>query len=384
MVLKQSEKQRFRVFVAVLASAIFLGTLFFGLRPRDYHFTNGVRWVEDQKGIAFDKYGIAYNNSFVGLIEGDLAGKSEFSIEIGLKPASDKREEGFRFVLSLHNGKDREQLIIGQWRSWIIIMNGDDYAHKKGTQRISVDTSSQGPEQSLYTITTEKEGTRVYFGRKLVAAKKDFSLKFPQGSETRLVLGNSVYGRHSWKGDIYGLAIYGYALSAQDIENHAAQWSKNKSFSFAEKANPIALYLFDEKQGSVAHDHTDGQNHLEIPARMKILMKEILSSTGNNVQVDRHFFSDLTLNLVGFMPLGLFVAAVFFQLGGAFQKHHFVIAIVFCFLTSLTIEIVQAWLPSRSSQMPDLILNTVGGLCGAMIFRFVMRIGGVRAMSESR
>jgi VanZ family protein len=263
-------------------------------------------------------------------------------------------------------------------------MNGDDYAHKKGTKRISVDTSSQAPTQRLFTITTDKEGTKVYLDNRLVGVRKDLTLEIPKGPETRLLLGNSVYGRHSWRGDIYGVAFYGYALSDRDIANHAAQWSRSKSFSFAEKENPLALYLFDERQGSVALDHTDRQNHLQIPARMKILMKEILSTTGNNLKVNRIFLADVMLNLVGFIPLGFIVAAVFFQLGGPFHRHNFVMALVFCFLTSLTIEIVQAWLPSRSSQMLDLMLNTVGGLCGATIFRFVMRIGRGLEKEESR
>jgi VanZ family protein len=373
-----AERKRYREVIIVLALAIFMGTFYFGLRPRDYNFTNGVDWVVDQSGITFTKYGIAYTNSFAELIGSDAPGKSEFSIEIGLKPLRDKHEEGFRFVLSLHNGKDREQLLIGQWRSWIVIMNGDDYDHKRRTKRITVDTSSKAPRQRLLTITTGENGTKVYFDNRLAKAREDFILKIPQGPETRLLLGNSVYGRHSWKGDIYGLAFYKNALSARDIANHAVQWSHSKSFAFAEKANPLALYLFNERQGSQVQDYSDGRNHLYIPARMKILMKEILSSTANNVQVDKHFLADVILNLVGFMPLGFIVAVVFFHLGGAFKKNFFVMSIVFCLLASLTIEFAQAWLPSRSSQMPDLMLNTVGGLCGVTIFWGVMWTRGGR------
>jgi glycopeptide antibiotics resistance protein len=45
------------------------------------------------------------------------------------------------------------------------------------------------------------------------------------------------------------------------------------------------------------------------------------------------------------------------------------ITMALCFAISLSIEIVQAWLPSRSSQTLDVILNTTGALIGAMIYR---------------
>jgi glycopeptide antibiotics resistance protein len=38
-----------------------------------------------------------------------------------------------------------------------------------------------------------------------------------------------------------------------------------------------------------------------------------------------------------------------------------------CGAISLTIELAQAWIPSRSSQMLDLILNTLGGGIGVLL-----------------
>jgi VanZ family protein len=372
MSLAGAKGQRHSAVMAVSFSLILLGTLYFGLRPRGYHFTNGVNWVEDGNGITFYKYGIAYTNPFKGILEGDFREKKEFSIEIGLKPAQEKRAKGFRFVLAFHNGKDREQMLIGQWRSWIIVMNGDDYDHKRRTKRISVDTSVRAHKERLFTITTGDMGTEVYIDNRLVRAKRDFTLEIPSGPQTRLVLGNSVYGRHSWGGEVYGLAVYDYALSAQDIAGHCEQWSRAKSFSFAEKANPLALYLFNEKSGPVVLDHTNRQNHIHLPTKMKILSKEVLSSRGNHLKMNKGFFGDVIINFVGFLPLGFIVAAALYHIANTFLRQHFVMAIVFCFLTSLSIEIAQAWLPSRSSQMLDLMLNTVGGFGGAAIFRVIL------------
>ena len=78
------------------------------------------------------------------------------------------------------------------------------------------------------------------------------------------------------------------------------------------------------------------------------------------------------LNLIGFIPFGFILAATLIKFGGTFEKHYFLITVLFCFTVSLIIEVLQAWMPSRSSSMPDLIFNTLGALIGAMILRFLI------------
>ena len=104
-----------------LSVAILLVTLYFGLRPKDYDFSNNARWIHDQPGLRFSKYGIAFTDPIQELSEENDFKENGFSIEIALKPLDNK--EGFNFIFSLHNGNERKQLLLGQWRSWIIAMN---------------------------------------------------------------------------------------------------------------------------------------------------------------------------------------------------------------------------------------------------------------------
>ncbi len=355
----------------ILSAAVLTGILIFGLNPKGYKFSNEVSWIIDRPGIRFGKYGIAYTNSFFNPVGDNLSKPDGFSIELALKPAG-YQEKGTNFILVLHNGKDRNQLLIWQYHSWIILMNGDDYDNKRRTRRIAVNIDSQAPTTRFLAVTTGEEGTDVYLDGRFVKRNKDLTLKIPNGGKTRLLIGNSVYGKQSWQGDIYGLAFYGYSLTARDIKRHFNRWFQDKNFLFAEKDKPLALYYFNEKKGVEVFDHAGGKHHLEIPPRMRIFKKKILSSEWSGFKLSKSMNEDNILNLLGFIPFGFILAATLKKFGGAFGRHYFLITVLFCFTVSLIIEILQAWLPSRSSSMPDLIFNTLGALIGAIILRYVI------------
>ena len=346
-----------------LTIAVLCGILFFGLRPKDFSFSNHVEWITKQPGIRFSRYGIAYTVPIKALSKTNDAYTNGFSIEIALKPES-YHEEGFNVILALHDGIDGEQLIVGQWRSWFIIMNGDDYDHRRRTKRITIKPDEAPPKTRYVTITTGKNGTRVYLEGRIVRTDRDLTLRIPEEGNTRLLLGNSVYGKSSWKGDIYGLALYPYPFTIKDAAIHFNKWIKDGSFRFAEKYNPLFLYVFDEGGGHRALDHGNGNFDLEIPSKMKILNKKFLSFTWNRTHFDPNFIRDIMINFAGFIPLGFFLSATFATSGGSLEKHAALVTVVLCFFVSLIIEILQAWVPSRSSDGLDLVLNTLGGCLG--------------------
>jgi glycopeptide antibiotics resistance protein len=133
------------------------------------------------------------------------------------------------------------------------------------------------------------------------------------------------------------------------------------------------LYLFDENGGTRALDHAGSGHHLEIPSRIQIFERNILALPWKEFRFKRSFFLDIIINLVGFIPFGFVLIALLIRLGGIFEKHDVFITVALCFMVSLSIEILQSWIPSRSSHMLDLLLNTLGGLTGAIIYRFFYR-----------
>ena len=355
-----------------LSLVILLGILFFGLRPKGFHLSNNVNWIADKPGIRFGSYGMAYTDLSNRKIERDIYESDSFSIEIAIKPEP-FNQEGFNFILVFHDGRDRNQLLVGQYRSSLIIMNGDDYSNRRKTKRIAVNQVFQSSKEILLSITTGEEGTKAYIDGRLIKRKRDLKLEIPRGGETsRLILGNSVYGNNFWRGDIFGLACYGDELTSEQVEQHFDKWSKERKFSFAEQENPFLLYLFDEKNGVRALDHGNGNHHLKIPKRIHILEKRILSSPWIDLKLNKSFIQDFVINLVGFIPLGFILSATFIELGGSFKKQFILITVALCFTISLIIEVAQGWMPSRSSQILDLMLNTSGALIGVMTYKAIV------------
>ena len=73
------------------------------------------------------------------------------------------------------------------------------------------------------------------------------------------------------------------------------------------------------------------------------------------------------------MPLGFFLSALRADFGGAAARRNFLLCVGLCCLLSLSIELAQAWIPSRSSQALDLTLNTLGAAAGVALQRMHWR-----------
>ena len=212
--------------------------------------------------------------------------------------------------------------------------------------------------------------------------EQKLTLKIPSGEKVRLTVGNSIYGKQPWRGDIYGLAFYNYPLSSDEATSHFNRWSIDRNFSFASKENPSLLYVFGEKAGTKVHDNSGGKHHLEIPSRMRVFGRKILTLTAVEFMSRSALIKDIVINFLGFMPFGFVLFATLNRSGGGFDKHAFLYTVVSCFLVSLSIEILQSWIPSRSSNILDLALNTLGGLTGAAICWSFKKVQGSRFRFE--
>lgn len=361
-------------FTPLIFYSILIVTLFFGLYPKGFYFKNNAKWLTDSPGIDFGKFSIAHTEPFIEGAEGDLA----LSIDIVIRPeALDKKD--FSHILTLHNGDDESQLMMGQWLGSIVFMNGNDYANKKKSKKIWANMADSDSDEIFVTVTSDIGGTSLYLNGRLVKNQKDMILKVPEGnSKPRLIIGNSVYGNHSWKGKIRGLAFYRNVFPGHRAALHYSEWMKEGNLRFAEKETPWLLYTFDEKKGMTAIDHGTGGNNLTIPEKMTVFKKVFLQTSVEKQNTTNGFIGDSIINLLGFIPFGFFFSALLYRFRWKFPVCFILMAAGAGFLLSLSIESLQAWLPSRASDAFDLIFNTTGALFGSLIFMMVVKRIGAR------
>jgi VanZ family protein len=76
---------------------------------------------------------------------------------------------------------------------------------------------------------------------------------------------------------------------------------------------------------------------------------------------------DTVINILGFIPLGFFLCAYLHDAKHFAERNALVRATILGTLTSLGIELLQVFLPSRDSSLLDVINNAVGTIMGAFL-----------------
>lgn len=350
------------------AAIVLLVTLFFGLNPKGYDFSNHVNRLPGGPGIHFGKYGLAYANLDNDLFSGELGSRKSFSLQLAIMPASPDGD-GFNFITAIHNGRDNEQLLVGQWHSSVIVMNGDDYAHRQNTKRLTAKIVHDTLQPVVITVTSSAHGSSLYINGKAVQSDPEFTLLFPEGNQNKLTFGNSVYLNATWQGEIHGYALYDFELSPAQIKSHFESWSQEKRYTLPNDDHPALLYQFAKKKGGSAADLATGRYPLIIPQSSHLLQKIFFQTSLARPELNASLFLDIVINLLGFIPMGFVIATLFVTPAGTLKKSAILWTVALCFSLSMLIEAAQAWLPSRSSQSLDVLLNTAGSLIGALVIK---------------
>ena len=130
----------------------------------------------------------------------------------------------------------------------------------------------------------------------------------------------------------------------------------------------IALYTFDERKGTIVHNHTGNNNQLTIPEAFTPLRHIVLSAPWRDLRWDRSSIQDVTMNIVGFIPFGFFCSAFLCKVKRGGKSAVYLNAAVIGLAFSLAIELLQVYIPTRYSQSMDVICNVMGTIIGLAIF----------------
>jgi hypothetical protein len=348
--------------VSVLCACVLGAILVAGLWP--FHVPkNQVKWRENGDGLDFGRHGSVLSTGTFprNPLNDDSAG----SIEIWLEP----KLPGSKHTILSFDGSDHPgaPFSLHQYNDALVLHQHNVDSH--GTARTAgfrVDNVFREKRPVFVTITFGKQNTLVYLDGFLLKA-------FPiLGTSTnnltgRLVVANSPSTGDSWSGQILGLAIYHRQLTATQVAQHYEGWTRNQRPALAQDEASVALYPFNERAGDIVHNQLDPATDLMIPKRYFVLHSAFLRSPWREYRANWSYWKDVGINIAGFIPMGFCVVAYFSSVRTIVRAA--AATIVLGFVTSLTIETLQAFLPTRESGMTDLITNTLGTAIGVMLYR---------------
>jgi hypothetical protein len=351
---------------------ILCGILVAGLWP--FHTPrNEVSWLTDKNGLLFGKHGSIVS---VGQFKANpLQGDDSCSIEIWLEP---KRVRSSGTILAFYWPQSRVvPFKVRQYLSGLVLERGSQgRLHDAGKTKIYIDQvfRQQGPV--FVAISSNQQGITVYVDGVLLKKSSNFSFS-SRDLTGQFLVGNSPATTHNWSGQLRGLAIYGRELSADEASEHFATWTKSEHPDIGKSQGAVAIYLFSEGNANIVHNQVDAATDLLIPERFFVLNEKFLERPWDEFRNDWNYWKDVGVNVAGFIPFGVFFYAYFLLVRRA--AHPAAVTIALGFAVSLTIEVLQAFLPTRDSGMTDLITNTLGTAVGATLCVWIAKHRLVRA-----
>lgn len=189
-----------------------------------------------------------------------------------------------------------------------------------------------------------------------------------------------------WPGEINGMAIYSKELTPTEVAEHYHAWANGDGPNPPDLNNAIAYYALKEGTGRVSRSAVSSAPDLQIPQTFAVLHKPMLRSVREEFIANRRYVNDLLRNIVGFVPIGFFFCAYFLQIRN--RRTAILFATLAGAALSLTVEVLQTYIPQRGSGFTDVITNALGTGIGAVLaqralIRAILLRGIERSSKES-
>jgi VanZ like family/Concanavalin A-like lectin/glucanases superfamily len=326
-----------------------------------------VSWLGHGEGLFFGKYGSILSAG--AFKPRGQQSDSSCSIELWLEP---KRVDNSGTVLAFYRPETRVvPFALRQFRDVLLVqLPGQTALRDAKSTRFYVTHFFSREKPVFVAISSGPSGTAVYADGVLVRTFPGF--KFSSRDLTgQLIVGNSPASTHNWSGRLWGLAIYRRELSGAEISEQYATTTREGHPALAENNDAAAFYMFNEGTGSVIHNQADAATDLIIPDRFFVLNEQLLERPWSEFHTGWRYWVNVGINIAGFVPFGFFFCVYF----SSAPERRWALAgtIALGFAVSLTIEVLQAFLPTRDSGMTDLITNTFGTALGAILGAWVSR-----------
>jgi hypothetical protein len=292
------------------------------------------------------------------------------TLELFLRPTSTK---SFYTIATFYNPNDPAQLRVAQWGNFLLLAHNvlDPNGHPV-EQKFDIAHMFHRSELLLLTVVFTPQSTSAFVDGKFIATSPKFVIS-PRELTGQIILGALAVNYVLWPGEIHGIAIYSKELTPVEVAEHYDAWTKGDRPDTGDRPHPpdlnhaIAYYAFNEGAGRVIHSAVPSAPDLQMPRTFAVLHKPMLKSVRKEFIVSWKYVSDVVRNIVGFVPLGFVFCAFFLQTRNRYT------AILFATLAgaalSLTVEVLQTYIPQRGSGFTDVVTNTLGTAVGAVLAR---------------
>lgn len=344
---------------------IVAGYFLAGFWPFAFRVPNRVEWLKSRPGLHFEPRGIAYDPQTLPGFETNITNgaPAPVTIEAWLEPDGEPADDAFD-ILSISTPRLPANLALCQWIQALILRIPVAQSFQHPFSEVGLNDALHKHKATFVAVCGSGQGTDFFQDGKLAGENPHQTVTL-QALNGRLVLGNEDAGRHSWSGSLLGLAIYNRAVDERDLARQEKLWKQAQGRQLANDAGLVALYLFDEHGGSRAEDSSRYHHHIEIPEIFQPVRRDILLPPSLDFSHGGLDYYDIAVNILGFVPLGFCFFLHCQQARPNRPARTLMLTVAVGAVVSLTIEMVQAWLPNRDSTMADVVNNTLGALLGA-------------------
>jgi hypothetical protein len=324
-----------------------------------------VSWLAEQDGLRFGENAVIVSS---GLFDTPDSSKKSFcSFEILLQPARGYLNSSGT-ILAFYTPDNPLQFRLMQYLEGLFVRRDfRDERNRLQTAEIEIEHAFRSGEKVLFTLTLGPAGTSAYMNGVLMDGFPHFGLTCKNFSG-QLVVGNSPSTYSPWQGELLGLAIYNEKLTSEQVMRHEAMWTQKRSLEDLTDDGVVAAYSFGERFGKIIHSRVGTSPNLYIPETFRILHKKFLAPPWEEFSLDLSYVVNISINIGGFIPFGFFFCAYLTEKRQCNRAA--ITAIVLGAIISVTIEILQGFIPSRSSGATDIITNTFGTSLGVVLWRW--------------
>jgi hypothetical protein len=348
----------------LFACILVVSTLFTaGLWPFNPFPRNQVSWLPTGKGLQFGEHGVVFSKGAVQPTRPNRV--SLCTLTIRLQPDTVWRGASGT-LLGIYTPEEPSQFRLLQWRDVLLIRRDyrDADNHLK-TAEVDLDHAFLTRDPVTFTITSGPDGSVVYRNGMRTAGITKLGLSC-EDFAGQLVFGDSAVIDDAWPGNILDLAIYERVLTPQEIAGKYASWHGNQTVQESGgDQHVVAQYAFNEGSGQVVHGVPGSAPDLYMPKIFKVPHKKMLMWPWEESD-DKLELRDILINIFGFVPFGFVFAA--YLIWNRNVSHATFVTILCGAAISLTIEILQEYIPGRDSGILDIITNTLGTFLGALLF----------------